>query len=195
LSDNEFAVVRSGDDRPSVTDVIALVQVVMGGGAALGWSGVPTDAEAAAWWAELLADQAAGRACAVAAWSSDGSLVGLGQWRRYPKPPQARNADLEKVFVRAAERGSGIGTELMERLVDEAQDAGIEQLTLDCRGNNHGAIRLYEQLGFVEYGRLLDFVAAGSDRWDKVLMVLDLRTGSEPWHRHGGDAAGEGSSP
>jgi RimJ/RimL family protein N-acetyltransferase len=48
-------------------------------------------------------------------------------------------------------------------------------LTLDLRGDNAGARRLYERLGFVEYGRLPRFVAFGDRRWDKVLMLLDLR--------------------
>ena len=47
-------------------------------------------------------------------------------------------------------------------------------MTLQCRGNNHGAIRLYQRLGFHEYGRLSDFVASGDERWDKVLMAIDL---------------------
>jgi ribosomal protein S18 acetylase RimI-like enzyme len=195
LSSNEFADVAGDSSRPSPGAVIALVQAVMAEGAALGWSGVPTEAEATAWWESLLADVSAGRAAVVAAWSGrDGSLIGLGEWRRYPRAPQAQNADLEKVFVDSATRGQGVGQELIERLVDRAQQVGIEQLTLDCRGNNHGAIRLYERLGFVEYGRLTDFVAAGADRWDKVHMVLDLRTGAEAVHRHGDQPVGEGSS-
>ena len=46
----------------------------------------------------------------------------------------------------------------MADLVAQARAAGVETLTLQCRGNNHGAIRLYQRLGFTEYGRLADFV-------------------------------------
>jgi ribosomal protein S18 acetylase RimI-like enzyme len=166
----------------------------MAQGAALGWSGVPTAEQATTWWQELLADVAAGRAAVSAAYDG-GLLLGLGEWRRYPLAPQVANADLEKVFVRAADRGSGVGSRLVEDLVEQARAAGVETLTLQCRGNNHGAIRLYRRLGFSEYGRLADFVASGVDRWDKVLMAIDLRTGAEDLRRHGGAAVGEGASP
>lgn len=165
----------------------------MAQGAALGWSGVPTVEEARAWWHELLAERSAGRAAVSAAYDGD-VLVGLGEWRRYALAPQRQNADLEKVFVRAATRRSGLGAALMVDLVAQARAAGVETLTLQCRGNNHGAIRLYQRLGFSEYGRLPDFVAAGEHRWDKVLMSVDLRTGAEPLRRHGARATGEGSS-
>ena len=86
--------------------------------------------------------------------------------------------------MRAARRGPA----------DQARPAGVETVTLQCRGNNHGAIRLYQRLGFAEDGRLRDFVAAGDERWDKVLMAIDLRTGAEALVRHGSAAVGEGAS-
>jgi ribosomal protein S18 acetylase RimI-like enzyme len=178
----------------SLDAVVALVQEVMGQGAALGWSGVPTAEQATAWWQDLLAETAAGRAAVCAAYDGE-VLVGLGEWRRYELEPQVQNADLEKVFVSRRARGTGIGRRLMEGLIAQARAAGIETLTLQCRGNNHGAIRLYERLGFSEYGRLSDFVAAGPDRWDKVLMAIDLRTGDEPLNRYGDQPVGEGASP
>jgi ribosomal protein S18 acetylase RimI-like enzyme len=177
----------------SLGAVVHLVQEVMGEGAALGWSGVPTSVQATAWWEDLLAETAAGRAAVCAAYD-DGHLVGLGEWRRYELAPQVQNADLEKVFVSRRARGGGIGRLLMEDLVEQARAAGVETLTLQCRGNNHGAIRLYQRLGFREYGRLPDFVAAGQDRWDKVLMAIDLRTGDEALNRYGSQPVGEGSS-
>ncbi len=174
-------------------EVVRLVREVMAEGAALGWSGVPTPEQATAWWAELGAEVAAGRAGVSAAYDGD-ELVGLGEWRRIPLGPQQQNADLEKLLVGRARRGRGIGVALVEDLLGQARAARVETVTLQCRGNNHGAIRLYERLGFHEYGRLSDFVAAGDERWDKVLMAIDLRTGSEPLLRHGSDPIGEGSS-
>ena len=187
-------VVRVGvPEEPTPERVVRLVQEVMGEGAALGWSGVPSDADAVRWWDELSAEVAAGRAAVSAAYD-DGDLVGLGEWRRYALAPQAQNADLEKVFVARRARGGGAGQLLMEHLVEQARAAGVEVLTLQCRGNNHGAIRLYERMGFAEYGRIRDFVGSGRHRWDKVVMALDLRTGAEDLDRHGSDPVGEGSS-
>jgi ribosomal protein S18 acetylase RimI-like enzyme len=165
----------------------------MAEGAALGWSGVPTDDEARRWWQDLLDETAHGRAAVSAAYDGD-DLVGLGEWRRYSLAPQGQNADLEKVFVARRCRGAGAGRLLTADLVRQARAAGVEVLTLHCRGNNHAAIRLYEGLGFREYGRIKDFVGSGRHRWDKVMMALDLRTGDEDLDRHGSDPVGEGSS-
>jgi ribosomal protein S18 acetylase RimI-like enzyme len=178
----------------SLAAVVDLVQEVMAGGAALGWSGVPTREQATVWWEDLLAEAAAGRAAVSAAYDGD-DLVGLGEWRRYQLAPQVQNADLEKVFVSRPARGAGIGRLVMEDLIAQARAAGVETLTLQSRGNNHAAIRLYQRLGFREYGRLADFVASGQDRWDKVLMAIDLRTGAEQLNRYGSRPVGEGSSP
>jgi ribosomal protein S18 acetylase RimI-like enzyme len=176
-----------------VDEVVRLVREVMSEGAALGWSGVPTQEQAREWWAERRDEAAAGRGAVSAAY--DGTeLVGLAEWRRYDHPPQVVNADLEKLLVSYRRRGQGIGAALVEDQLAQARVAGIETVTLQCRGNNHGAIRLYERLGFHECGRLPDFVASGVDRWDKVMMAIDLRTGGEPIVRHGSDPVGEGAS-
>ncbi|MEU0063801.1 GNAT family N-acetyltransferase, partial [Streptomyces albidoflavus] len=67
---------------------------------------------------------------------------------------------------------------LTAALVADAREAGVEVLTLDARGDNEGALRLYRSLGFTEYGRLPGFVAVGERRYDKVFCMLDLREAS-----------------
>ena len=103
-----------------------------------------------------------------------GDVVALGFWRRYARPSLAANADLEKVLVAAGHRGRGLGRRLVEDLVADARRAGVETLTLDVRGDNLGAIALYERLGFAECGRVRDFVAWGERRFDLVTMQLRL---------------------
>ena len=72
------------------------------------------------------------------------------------------------------------GGALTEGLVASARKAGIEVLTLDARGDNERALALYRTLGFNEYERLVDFVAVGHLRYDKVFYAIDLR---RPWPR------------
>lgn len=50
--------------------------------------------------------------------------------------------------------GIGIGTILMQEMIDIMSHNGYEQLELDVMGNNDRAISLYEKLGFVECGRV-----------------------------------------
>jgi 8-oxo-dGTP diphosphatase len=56
----------------------------------------------------------------------------------------------------------------------------VEVLTLDVRGDNAGAIALYEQEGFVRHGALPGFVAVGERRWDMVLMARPLQVAWAP---------------
>ncbi|MDG4827585.1 N-acetyltransferase [Asanoa sp. WMMD1127] len=167
-------------------------------GAALGWTLPPDRAEVRDLLTELVEGAGSGEAALLVAYASgddvpspsslnrsaplpDGSRVaGLGYWRRYARQTHRPHADLERVAVAEAYQGRGIGRALTEGLVASARKAGIEVLTLDARGDNERALALYRTLGFNEYGRLVDFVAVGHLRYDKVLYALDLR---RPWPR------------
>lgn len=159
------------------TDVAAitvLLDPLVRGDAALGWTDPPDEAEVGQLLDTLLA---AGPidACVVLARVSE-TIAGFGYWRRYARPTHRPHADLEKLAVSTGFAGQGIGRALLRTLVGAARDVGVEQLTLDFRGDNHRAERLYLSEGFREYGRLPGFVAPDADRrFDKVFHVLDLR--------------------
>ncbi|MDH6108286.1 ribosomal protein S18 acetylase RimI-like enzyme [Kitasatospora sp. MAP12-15] len=144
------------------------------GGAALGWVEPPSHDEVSALLGHVISAAHAGDAALRAAYLG-GRLVGLGYWLRYARPTHRPHADLEKIAVDAAAHGHGIGRALTAGLIADAGRAGIEVLTLDARGDNSNALHLYRSLGFSEYGRLPDFVAVGTYRFDKVFYMLDLR--------------------
>lgn len=153
-------------------------------GAALGWLAPPPLAEVAALLQAVARASAAGDAALRAAYAHappaggitpGGQLIGLGYWTRYERPTHRRNADLRRIAVAAHAQGRGTGRALTSALIESARAARIEVLTLDARGDNTGALRLYRSLGFTEYGRLRDFVAVGARRYDTVFCSLDLR--------------------
>lgn len=128
---------------------------------------------------------------AVLAWDGD-RLVGSGSWSRQRAAVLGQNAEVRKVMVHPDARGRGVGRAVTAALVEDARAAGVELLTLDCRGNNHGALRLYAGLGFVVSGRRPDAIAVGEHRFDQVLLHLDLRDGPGGLVRHGGRREGPG---
>ncbi len=130
---------------------------------------------------------------AVLAYDGD-RLVGSGSWARHGYAVTAQNAEVRKVMVHPDARGEGVGRAVTAALVESAREAGVEVLTLDCRGNNHAALRMYAGLGFVTSGRRPDFIAVGDERFDQVLLHLDLRTGPGRLVRHGGRREGPGLS-
>ncbi|MER7789873.1 GNAT family N-acetyltransferase [Streptomyces sp. NPDC097640] len=147
---------------------------LVGGGAALGWVEPPSRDEVAELLGHVVSAVQAGDAALRAAYL-DRRLVGLGYWLRYARPTHRPHADLEKIAVAAAVHGRGVGRALTAALIADAREAGIEVLTLDARGDNANALRLYRSLGFTEYGRLPSFVAVGERRYDKVFYMLDFR--------------------
>jgi ribosomal protein S18 acetylase RimI-like enzyme len=159
----------------------AILAELVSGGAALGWVEPPSRAEVARLLDHVVTAARAGDASLRAACLGR-DMVGLGYWLRYSRPTHRPHPDLEKLAVAPAAHGRGIGRALTAALVADARAAGIEVLTLDARGDNANALRLYRSLGFVEYGRLPDFVAVGEQRYDKVFCMLDLRreTGNRP---------------
>lgn len=55
---------------------------------------------------------------------------------------------VDSLAVSPAARGLGIGTRLMGRAEDKARAMGKDTMSLDAIGENAGAIRLYERMGF-----------------------------------------------
>ena len=150
-----------------------LLQDLVRRGAALGWIDPPSTPDVAVLLEWVAASLKEGDAALVMAWAGS-DLAGLGYWRRYSRPTHRPHADLERVAVDPAQQGHGVGRALLTELIASAVDAGVEILTLDVRGDNDRALRLYESLGFSRYGLLERFVAVHDARYDKVFMALDL---------------------
>lgn len=150
--------------------VTVLLQQAVRDGAALGWVEPPTDVEVQQLLDAVRAADSEGDA-AVALELHDGQVIGFGYWRRYSRPTHRPQADLERLVVAPSWRRHGVGRRLLRELLARADALDVETLTLDVRGDNLGAIALYESMGFQRYGTLADFVAFGDRRWDKVLMA------------------------
>jgi ribosomal protein S18 acetylase RimI-like enzyme len=171
----------------------ALIGAVSGLGGAIGWMSPPPRAETDGWLAGVVAAAAAGDGALCTAWSG-GQLVAMGLWRRDEAAYFRHLAELAKVMVHPEARGGGLGALVTRALTASAAQAGIETLQLGVRGNNHLAIELYQEAGFVEWGRLPDVIEVGDERFDEVRMYLKL---SSPAHLvlRGSSGRGPGSSP
>jgi len=162
-------------------------------GGAIGYLSSPTKTETDAWLDDVLLAVRSGNAAFVVA-LVDRRVEATGLWRRRPDTVFAHSADIEKVMAHPRTRGLGLGRLIVSALIDSASDAEIETLALGVRGNNHGAIELYEQLGFREWGRQPNVIEVGNERYDDVRMSLDLGRGPNIILR-GSEPGGPGSSP
>ena len=56
--------------------------------------------------------------------------------------------DVTKIVVDEAYQGRGLGTLLVNALLQEGEKRGIQTFTLEVRAGNRAAIHVYEKLGF-----------------------------------------------
>lgn len=176
---------RDPDQADQVHRVVAAVADL---GGAVGWLTAPDRGECDIWLNSVLDTSARLGVVRVG-----GRIEALGYWVRLSADVLARNAEIRKVMVHPEARGLGLSRTLMLGLLDDATEAGVETVILDVRGNNHGALRLYESLGFEEYGRLPDFIAVGKHRFDRVLLRKRLLV-ADALILHGDRAEGPGAS-
>lgn len=166
---------------------------VVADGGAVGYTEPPDRDITDVWLDDVLADLPAGNGAIVVA-TVDGIVQAMGTWRRERSPVFRTSAEIAKVMAHPSARGLGLGRRIVSALVDDARTHDIELLTLGVRGNNHGTIQLYEELGFREYGRLPNRIVVGDDRFDDVKMMLPL--GHPPGVRlRGSEPGGPGSTP
>ena len=77
--------------------------------------------------------------------------------------------------VKKAHWNQGIGSMLLEHLIQYAKEHGIELIYLEVRADNHAAIHLYKKFGFRQTGTLPAYLKIGNDYFDFWSMCLDLR--------------------
>jgi ribosomal-protein-alanine N-acetyltransferase len=92
-------------------------------------------------------------------------------------------AQLLNLSVVADARREGLGRALLLQFIDDARRLYAEQLFLEVRVGNHGAIALYEAAGFVPVARRVAYYppgAPGGVREDALVMRRALLP--VPWH-------------
>lgn len=66
--------------------------------------------------------------------------------------------------------GLGIGSILMEKIIEWTKFNGVEKIELEVFEKNTSAIKLYEKFGFVEEGRKRKYIKTHEGYQDMVLM-------------------------
>src|SRR5690606_604760 len=126
--------------------------------------------ERRAWWRTRIAQ---GYPVLVAR-EADG-VAGFATFGDFRAWPGYRFTVEHSVHVRADRRGKGIGTALIQALLQRAAALGKHVMVAGIDAANTGSIRLHERLGFEHVGRLKE-VGWKFDRWlDLVFLQRELR--------------------
>jgi RimJ/RimL family protein N-acetyltransferase len=106
---------------------------------------------------------------------SGGRLAAAAGIFRQEKEKFVHRARLWGVFVEPAYRGRGIGRIVVAAAIDLARTwEGVDHLDLGVSENSPGAIRLYESLGFRQWGREPETLQHNGRRYDEIYMSLRL---------------------
>jgi aminoglycoside 6'-N-acetyltransferase len=102
----------------------------------------------------------------------DGDVVGCVQYSEETDPDYFAAA--VDIFVSAAVRGRGVGSDAMRTLIAWLFDArGHHRLTVDPAAVNARAIHVYDKLGFRPVGVLRQYERVAGESWrDALLMEL-----------------------
>ncbi len=101
----------------------------------------------------------------------------FGDWRAFEG---FRHTVEHSVYIRADQRGHGLGPKLMEALVKRARQCGKHVMVAAIESGNGASIRLHEKLGFRVTGEMPQ-VGVKFGRWlDLTFMQLVLNPGAVP---------------
>ena len=106
----------------------------------------------------------------------DGQLLGNAMMHPVADAGRQKHRCQVGITILKEHWGKGIGTGLFILLIAAAREAGFEQMELEVVSDNERGIRLYEKMGFKEYGRRPNsFKYKDGTYADMTLMALDLR--------------------
>jgi len=107
----------------------------------------------------------------------DGQLIGNAMMHPIADAGRQKHRCQVGITILKEHWGKGIGTGLFILLIAAAREAGFEQMELEVVSDNERGIKLYEKMGFKEYGRRPNsFKYKDGTYADMTLMSLDLRS-------------------
>ena len=96
---------------------------------------------------------------------NDGEVAGCVAFR----PIDEETCEMKRLFVRPAFQGSGLGSELLEKLIGEARDSGYKKIRLDSWIPRMGkAIEMYRRHGFYK------IAPYNENPYEMIFMELNL---------------------
>ncbi|WCD79819.1 GNAT family N-acetyltransferase [Pseudomonas sp. TUM22785] len=103
-----------------------------------------------------------------------GEVVGYASYGAWRPHDGYKHTVEHSVYVRADQRGKGLGPQLMQALIERARSAGLHVMVGAIESENNASIRLHQRLGFAITGQMPQ-VGRKFGRWlDLTFMQLIL---------------------
>lgn len=120
--------------------------------------------------------------CASHGWpflvaEADGAVVGYAYATQFRDRPAYRSACENSIYISPSHIGQGVGSSLLDELIEAATEAGFRQMIAVIGGAEPASVALHSKAGFVEAGRMRS-VGRKHGRWlDTLYMQLGLGAG------------------
>jgi phosphinothricin acetyltransferase len=106
--------------------------------------------------------------------SGDDRVVGFGAMHAFHPADSFRRAAEVGYFLHPDATGSGIGTALLERLVEAGREKGIRTLLASISSRNEQSLAFHRRRGFQEVGRFRRVGEKFGQDFDVVYMQKDI---------------------
>ena len=104
----------------------------------------------------------------------DGEVIGYGSYNIFRPKIGYKYSVEHSIYLNEKSRGMGVGSRLLESLIQRARESGIHTMIAGIDAANRGSIDFHKKYGFVEKGYLNE-VGYKFDQWlDLVFMQLLL---------------------
>lgn len=104
-----------------------------------------------------------GYVCKVA--ELDGNMIGYAIMM-----PALDEVELLDISIAAEYQGRGLGSDLLQRMMELARSINMQRMFLEVRPSNVAALALYSKHGFREIGLRRDYYSVGDKYEDAIVM-------------------------
>ena len=105
----------------------------------------------------------------------DNEIVGFCLYRNYIKDPESypnANCELSSLYVRSSLKRRGIGTKLMQHVIQKLQNQGKTKMILGCLKENYPSRAFYEKMGGKYFKT--EKVSFGNKEYEEVIYEYDI---------------------
>jgi L-amino acid N-acyltransferase YncA len=104
----------------------------------------------------------------------DGEVIGYGSYNMFRPKIGFKFSVEHSIYLNEKSRGMGVGSRILESLIQRARESGIHTMIAGIDAANRGSIEFHKKYGFIEKGYLKE-VGYKFDQWlDLVFMQLLL---------------------
>jgi len=111
---------------------------------------------------------------AVVVKDETGAVVGFAFLHPYRRDSTFRRTAEFTAFILPGHTGQGLGTQILERFVEQAREGGIATLLANISSRNAPSLRFHRKKGFRECGRFRRVGRKFGADFDVVWMQLEL---------------------